>query len=376
MKPYIFSILFLLSVTISFSQTKEVILKESYNVDENTALEIDIDNASIVFEESNDNKIHFNYFILFSEDSEKAQFKVFNGLDASSSKMNNKVKLIIKNSMYLGELYSLDVSMEVYKKHIKDIFTSIKKNQFEYKSKESLLKEISFSKGSYTDDYFKKLKIENPNKNWGKSARKFEQYFTIKVPKYVKIKMKSLHSKVDFNYDLEKSFALNSFKTHFKFKNILAKENRIIASNGIFQAEEIHNGRIELLDMHKVVIGEISNISIATETSKIQIGEVGENIDFNDFNSKLYLYNFSEKFTQFNFTGDYSELNLYKVKDTNFSMDVFGSNTNLNMNGTKTSFGVNKEKELTKILQKKRKENEPFLGNIEVVLRNGILNIK
>ena len=376
MKPYIFSILFCVITSISFSQTKEVILKKSYKVDESTALEIDIDNASIVFEESNDNKIHFDYFILFNEDSEKAQFKVFNGVDASSSKINNKVKLIVKNSMYLGELYSLDVGMEAYKKHIKDIFSSINKNQFEYKSKDSVLKEISFSKGSYTDDYFKKLKIENPNKNWGKSASKFKQYFTIKVPKHVKIKLKSLHSIVDFNYDLEQTFILNSFKTHFKFKNILAKENRIIASNGIFQAEEIHNGRIEFLDMYKVVIGEISNVSIATETSRIQIGEVGKSVDFNDFNSKLYLYNFSKNFTKFNLTGDYSELNFYKVVENNFSMDISGHNTVLNMNENKASFGVNKEEKLIKILQKKRKENVPFLGNIEVVLRNGILNIK
>ncbi|MGY8909276.1 MAG: hypothetical protein ACKVIG_05345 [Flavobacteriales bacterium] len=62
--------------------------------------------------------------------------------------------------------------------------------------------------------------------------------------------------------------------------------------------------------------------------------------------------------------------------ENNFSMDIFGHNTVLNMNNTKSSFGVNKEKELIKILQKKRKENEPFSGNIEVVLRNGILNIK
>ena len=99
-------------------------------------------------------------------------------------------------------------------------------------------------------------------------------------------------------------------------------------------------------------------------------------LQFNDFSSKLYLYNFNKNFTKFNLTGDYSELNFYKVVENNFSMDVFGHNTVLNMNNTKTSFGVNKEEELTKILQKKRKENEPFLGNIEVVLRNGILNIK
>ena len=128
--------------------------------------------------------------------------------------------------------------------------------------------------------------------------------------------------------------------------------------------------------MYKVVIGEISNMSIATETSKIQIGEIGKSVDFNDFNSKLYLYNFSKNFTKFNLTGDYSELNFYNIVENNFSMDISGHNTVLNMNENKASFGVNKEEKLIKILQKKRKENVPFLGNIEVVLRNGILNIK
>ena len=57
-------------------------------------------------------------------------------------------------------------------------------------------------------------------------------------------------------------------------------------------------------------------------------------------------------------------------------MDVSGFNTTLNMAGVKTSFGASKEKELTKILQKKRKEYSLFLGNIDVILKNGILNIK
>lgn len=376
MKPYIFSILFLIITSITLAQKKELVLKESYNVDNYTTLDIDIDNATIVFEESNDNKIHFDYFILFDEDSEKAQFKVFNGLNASSVKADNTVKLNVKNSMYLGELYSLDIGLEAYKKYIRDIFSNIKKNQYQYKSKDSIFKEIGFSKGSYVYDYFKKLKIENPNKDWGKSARKFKQYFAIKVPKYVKIKIKTLHSKIEFKYDIEKSFTLNSFKTHFKFKKILAKENRIIASNGIFQVEEINNGRIEFLDMNKVVIGEMSNISIATETSRIQIGEIGENVDFNDFNSKLYLYNFSEKFTKFNLKGDYSELNLYNITKSNFSMDVFGHNTTLNMNETKTAFGLSKDKKLDKILEKKVKLGTVSEGNIAIVLRNGILNIK
>ncbi len=376
MKPYIFSILFCVITSISIAQTKEVILKESYSVDQNTTLDIDIDNASIVFEESNDNKIHLDYLILFSEESEKAQFKVFNGVNASSVKTDNKVSLIVKNSMYLGELYSLDVGLEAYKKYFIGILSAIKKNQYQYKSKDSLINEIDFSKGSYVEDYFKKLIIENPKKDWGKSVRKFKQHFTIRVPKHVKINIKTLHSIIEFNYDIEKPFTLNSFKTHFKFKKILGKENRIIVSNGIFQAKEINNGRIEFLDMHKVVIGEVSNISVATETSRIQFGEVGENVDFKDFNSKLYFYNYRNKFKTFNFKGDYSELHFYNIIYSNFSMDVFGHNTTLNMNETKTTFGLSKDEKLDKILEKKVKENKVSEGNIAIELKNGILNIK
>ena len=55
-------------------------------------------------------------------------------------------------------------------------------------------------------------------------------------------------------------------------------------------------------------------------------------------------------------------------------MNVYGHNTTLNMNNKKTTFGVSKEKKTTKILDKKAKNNNSS-GNIELELKNGILNI-
>ena len=46
------------------------------------------------------------------------------------------------------------------------------------------------------------------------------------------------------------------------------------------------------------------------------------------------------------------------------------------MNEIKATFGISKEKKLTKILEKKVKLNETSSGNIEIELKNGILNIK
>lgn len=371
----IYALLFIVTFN-GYSQTKEVVLKKSFDVNENTVLSLDLDNVVVVFEESLDGKIHFDYSIVFKNNSDELKYKVFKGIDANVFKENNTISLDIKNSMLLGELYNLDVDIDTYKSLIMGYYLDKKKNEFLYKSKDSLLKEIGFSLGSSVDDFFKNLKKKHPNKNFGKSSRKFEQKFIIKMPKHLEININALHSKIAFHFNIKKQLNVNSFKTYFKFKKIVAKENRIIASNGIFQAEKVTNGRMEFLDMRKVVIGEVSNMSIATETSRIQIGEIVENVDFNDFNSKLYFYNFRDNFKKFNFKGDYSELNFYHITKSNFSMDVFGHNTTLNMNETKTSFGLSKDKKLNKILEKKVKENKISQGNIAIELKNGILNIK
>ncbi len=376
MKPYIFSILFLANISIAFSQTKVEILNKNFPANENTILNLDLDNVAVVLEESFDGKIHFDYNIFFGKYSKKKREAISKEVDVAVSKKNNLVSLKVNNSMYMGINHESDISMDSLKVVLKDYVNYKKSNKFKYKTKDSIITEIRNSSGSNLTDFIKRKKINYEDNKVIRKNKMFVRVFKIKVPKNIQIKLKSINSTVIIRYDLNKKFTANTFKGNLKFKKILAKENRIIASNGIFQAEEINNGRIEFLDMNKVVIGEMSNISIATETSRIQIGEIGENVDFNDFNSKLYLYNFSEKFTKFNLKGDYSELNLYNITKSNFSMDVFGHNTTLNMNETKTSFGLSKDKKLDKILEKKVKLGTVSEGNIAIELRNGILNIK
>jgi hypothetical protein len=167
---------------------------------------------------------------------------------------------------------------------------------------------------------------------------------------------------------------MNSFKGISKFDEILGIDNRVTISKGVIQANKIQNVRLEFLDAIQVKIGEIKKANFVSETSNIQIGKIGENVKFNDFNSKIFLFNFSDSFINFNLLGDYSKLNLYKVKESNYAMNVFGLKTTLNMNNKKTTFGISEEKEFTKILEKKPKPNSS--GSIKLKLKNGILNIK
>jgi len=377
MKPYIYSILFFLITNTIFSQTEEVLLDRSYLANETTILNLDLDNAIIVFEESKDDKIHFNYKISYNKNAKQKIKKYLKQSKIETSKNGNTVTLDAKNSMYLKLIYSSNgIDFDTSKKHIKNIFSIIKNNKFLYKSRDSVLKEIGFSLGSDYDDYFKKLKLENPNKNYGKPSKKLKQQFIIKVPKNVKIKIKALHSKINFTYDVSNLLDLSSFKTEYKFKIINNKNNRFKLMHGIFQAEQISGGNYNLKDIHKVKIGVISSVKLETETSRIQIGEIGINVSITDFNSKIYLYNFSNNFNKFDLKGDYSELSFYNILDNNYSLNIFGHNTVLNMNDKKTSFGLSKEKKTTKIIEKKAKTIENSFGIMEIELLNGIVNIK
>lgn len=378
MKQFIYSILFVFTIHISFAQTQELVLKDVFETDENTMLNIDVDNVSIEIEESSDSKIRLDYRIVFKKDSEDLIYKVFKDIDAKVSKTGNVVNLEVKNSAFLREIYSLDVNpminLERFKKLMNNYMKTRKEIPLLYRSKEAFLSEIEFSLGSDVNDYFKRLKKDNPNKNFGESGRKFKQKFIIKVPKNLKIKIKALHSKITFLYDLDRPMEVSTFLTYLKFKKINNAENKFNLTNGIFQSKEIIGGVYNLKDLRKTAIGSISNAKIDAETSRIQIGEIGSNVTVNDLNSKLYFYNMSRNFSKLNITGDYSELTLYKVKNSNYSMNVFGKNTVLNMDNKKTTFGVSGDEKMTKILEKKAKNANPY-GNIEVVLKNGIVKI-
>ena len=374
MKQFIYSLVFVFLTNTSFSQTEELVLKKSFEVNQNTILNLDVDNTTIQFIESTDDKIHIDYSILFKKDSEEFVYKAFKDLYASATKNNNVVNLEVKNSMYLSELYFIEVDIDTYKKHIKNFFSKIKRNKIVYKSKDSLLKEINFSSGPDSNDYFRKLKRENPNKDFGKLKRRFEQKFTIKAPKYLMLKIKALRSKINFNYDISKSIELNSFNTYLKFKNIASKQNKFSLHSGIFQSEKVTGGDYFFKDVTKVSIGSISDLKLDTETSKIQIGEINEKVKIKDFNSKFNFYNFSNSFKVFDFKGDYSKLHFFKNEDV-YSLTAFGNTTAFKIDNKNVGFEPKKDVDKFTMLEKKAPKNKQSYGHINLNITHGIIEI-
>lgn len=373
MKPYIYSIIFLLGINFSFSQTTEVLLKKSYKVDENTILSLDLDNVAIVFEESFDDKIHFDYKMTFTRYPKKRKENLLKGVNVKTSKKVDSIYLNVKNSMYVGMGKSTFLEMDSLKVMIKNYFKYCKEKKYSYKVKDSVLKEIETSLGNELDSYVFLNKKKYMNDDFIKKQKQIDKSFIIKVPKYIKLKIKALHTNFTFNYDVIQTIVANTYKGKFKFQKLTSPKNKFVLMSGFFQAEEIIGGSYELKNVYPFKIGSISNANISSETSELKIGEVEKRVSISDFDSKFYLYNFSQNFSKFDLKGNYSELNLFKVKESNYAMNVFGLKTTLNMNGTKTTFGTSDEKEFTKILEKKPKANSS--GTIELKLTNGILNI-
>lgn len=374
MKLFIYSILFLTTINFVFSQTKETVLQKSFEATENTVLNVDVDNVSILFEESFDGKIHFDYSIVFGDYSRKKREMIFNKVKANVSKKNNLITLDVKNGMDLGEIYKLDVSKDFLLISMKEYIKSEKNRNFQYKTTDSLKSEIRNSNGLNFNDFIKKNNYQN--KNPLKNRKVFIQQFTIKVPKNVTIKLGALYSNITFNYNIDKPIVVNAFQGHFKFKNLESKDNTFNLISGVFQAEKINGGNFNFKDISKVVLGTVSNSNFISETSKIEIGDIAENVTFKDFNSKLYFYNFDKRNFKFDFKGDYSDVSFYNVKKSSYFMNINGYNTSLNMDEMKTIFGNSNDKKLTKILEKKVKLNEIKSGDIELELTNGICNIK
>ncbi len=378
MKPYIYKIttLFFFIAFTNYSQTKETVLKRTFKADKNTILNLDLTNVGVTFEESPNDSIYFDFHMISFRNAKWRRKNVVNQSKFKVDVKNNLINLNMRNSSYLGFdfLYAYDNKTETtawLSKYFNQEAESLSQN---YKSKDQIIKEIELSFVNTWSNYYKKKYVEFlENEKLNIKIREV-QYFVIKVPKYVKIRLKTSECNIKFNYNLTSNFVMNSFRGISKFDEILGLDNRIIISKGVLQANKIQGARLEILDAIQVKIGEVKKSDFVSETSNVQIGKIGENVKFNDFNSKIFLFNFSDSFIDFNLTGDYSILNLYKVKESNYAMNIFGLKTTLNMNNTKTTFGTSEENQFTKILEKKPKPNSS--GTIELKLKNGILNIK
>jgi hypothetical protein len=350
-------------------------LNKSYGANENTILNLDLTNVAILLEESTDGKIHFDYEITFGRYSKRKREMIKDQVDVSTQKRNDLITLKVNNSIFFGLNHHRYISFDSLKEAVKDYAKTFNKPKNEYKTKDSLIHEIRGSSGTNLRDFIKKNRARYEDPEYLKKRKVFVQRFVIKVPKNMQIRLKGIRSNVTVNYDVESKFVVNTFNGFLKFKKLKSAENVFSITNGIFQAEELAGGDYNFKDVNKLLLGKVSNLKLNAEACKIQIGEIGENVNLVDFDSKINFYNFNQNFDQFRYKGDYSKLWLYNIKKNNYSLDVYGRNTALNMDSVKTTFGEAGDQKMTKILEKRANTQSNVLGNVEIELVNGIVNI-
>lgn len=235
MKPYIYSILFLLGTQITLSQTTKVLLKKKYSANENTILNLDLSNANVTIIESKDNKIYFNYEVTFYNYSKQRVNNILKKSIIKASKRENQIFLKAENSMYLGIDIKYRSNMDfndfknpinnTYKDFIKKYFKKLKEDKHLHKAKDSLIAEIDYSIGTNMNNYIKNNINEYPLRQPSKKDKKIVKEFIIQVPRYVQLKIQALESDINCNFDISEDFTMNSFKGVFKFKKFKGNNN-------------------------------------------------------------------------------------------------------------------------------------------------------
>ena len=375
MKPLIFkSLLLLLFLSTSvFSQKKHVYV-ESFEANAKTTAILNIGNSAVRIEPSPDHKVYVDYSLEFEGYSKE------------------EIKNILKKSKIEGHLYNNHITItageipEISSEIIyegKEVITidlnnglkDRKKLKIFCKSKDSLISEIKIdeNKKSRLSNFVMKLtnKVKKMKGVTNYNLKGFQSDFTIKVPPSLKLTINGRKSSITLVKNVNNELSVNLKGGKLKAASLQnAKIIKIV--NAGFEVKDIESGNYILKNIMKGKIGSVSNATITSEFSKIEIGEINQGVVINDFNSEYRFYNFSSDFKRFDLFSEYSKIHMFESV-IKYSFKAIGNNTVFHQGETKISMQPTKNGEKFNMVEKKAKENEKSAGHINMDIIHGVI---
>ncbi|WP_353778164.1 hypothetical protein [Winogradskyella sp. 3972H.M.0a.05] len=375
MKPQFKLILILFLLSLSIQAQKEKVYKEVFPVDKNATVVLDLENTTVRIDASTDGKVHFDYSIEFDNYSKKEKQKITDEISISAISKNNTVTLktssitkVNSTSYTLSRNYSLEGNLFKLRGLSKDI---------KKKSKEDVVKSIKNFKARELTLLGNRLKVKDENgklMNLRKGNVKImRSQFVIKVPPFVKLNIIGNESQITFGDDFRNELNLNLDGGYVKANALVNPQNTIkVEKASSFDAVGIYGGHFTLNNVSKGHIGSMENVTLASEFSKLEIGEVAKGNSIKDFNSELLLYNFSDDFKHLEILSEYSKINLFSPEN-NFSLSTYGHNTVHYIEGTKVVIQPSKSGKKSKMLEQKPDESKDVSGEIYIDIVHGII---
>lgn len=313
-----------ISSDIEMDETRTVFDK-SFSTTKTTTFVIDLEDTSVIFKTSNDGKLHINYTMEFKNYKKKTIEELLKRYKLKADKEGDKITFVSKINLpknhyrYEWEevFYNSKLAINNQKKESENILR---------KTKDSLLNEINESDWDRILKFSGKVKVRPNVQKWKKSNKLYTSKMIISIPPFINIRANVINSKVFFEDDLINFTTIKSKNSKLKFKELNNQLNKFVIDGGKFKANKISNGNYMFSSVREVLIGNVESVTLNSEFSKIEIGEIGKQTKIKDFNSEYWFYNWSQDFQSFDLNSEYSKIHLFYPK-ANHSIKVVGNNT-------------------------------------------------
>jgi hypothetical protein len=373
--PYKIFLLLIFTTIFLKAQTYDV-YKESFDASNIKNLVLDFEGTYVLIEKSENNMVHFDFTIEFTNYSQKeidAYLKNINTL--GEIKIQNLEFKSITNNHLGNAVYSLETIYGITFEGNNVSFNDASNLKYR-KSKQYFLSLNNTSKIESLKNYLKNLReVDNDGKKRKINPDKVKiskTKFIIKVPEYLNYQIKAQKSDINFNHDIETKITLNAKDTNLTFKNLNNPDNAFAIVNGNFYSASINGGNFTFNHVTKLNMASIENCMFNSEFSHFNIGEIGKNVEINDFNSKFWIYNFATNFGTFKLTTEYSEINLFYPENTEYLLTTFGHNTKHYTNKLITITPPSK-KNISSKMMVIGDESKNYSNKIEINATHGII---
>ncbi len=380
MKSIVFNLLFMMLITsYSIQAQKNNFYSKNFETNEQTTLTINLDDSHLILQPSTDGKVHVDYSFEFDGYSKKEIKEELTTIKADAVQFKNKITVTANKIRKEYKHYTYDGTGAMFiEGGLSGLFGADedKKGAVIRKSKDSIIEELRFEKFKslkFIGDKFKVKEADGTIRNLRDrgSLKIMRGKFIIKLPPYVKLTVKGKQSDLlikgdvvnELNFDLE----LGSLKA----QKILNDRNKIKVEFTSVKVEQIIGGDY-IFNNVDGLIASIADITINSEFSEIELGEINSGVKITDFNSEYYFYNFSSNFKQFNLNSEYSKIHFFEPK-ADHSFKVFGNNTINYLGDIKVEMQPTQKDEKFNMMERKAKGKGVFSGHINFDIIHGII---
>lgn len=333
------ALLMYISLTIAHSQT-QTIYSQSYEIESETQLNLDLNNTYLEITKSYDGKLHIDYNVNFDNYSNKEIEEFIKEIKVISNKVNNQISLEADSEKKLsGHMFFFESNYGIV---YKDNYTKedYSNKTFTRKSKIDILTENNTKKGNI-DQFLNKIKAVDKQGNESalnpKDIKTFKSNFKIKVPENVRLQINAVYSNLDLNDSFKNEIKLTSKNTRVSAMGLINPFQSFDITNSEFIVNHFDGGTITLSNVKKFQVAEIRNCLIKSEFSKIIVGEFSKDVTITDFESEFWFYNFNKDFKSLDITTSFSQINLFQP-ETDYELTTFGYETVHVINGVETYF--------------------------------------